>query len=260
MATTKRTVEVELATSGLDAAGRPQRIPLVTDDSGNAVAVEAPPAIEPELEGEHMLINIGPQHPATHGVLRLVLELDGETVVKCTPHIGYLHSSFEKLGEFRTWNQVIPLTDRMDYLAPLIYNCAYAMAVEKLMGVQVTERCKVVRVICMELDRIFSHLLWLGTTGIDIGAFTVFLWTFQEREKIYDLHEALTGARITTSATRIGGMMADLPEGWTDALKRFINELPRTLDEVEAMLNNNGLWIGRNVDIGVMSGPDAINY
>ena len=221
---------------------------------------ELPAGMEPELHGEHMLINIGPQHPATHGVLRLVLELDGEVVIKCIPHIGYLHSSFEKIGEYRTWNQIIPLTDRMDYLAPLIYNCAYAMAVEKLMGVTVTERCKVVRVICMELDRIFSHLLWLGTTAIDIGAFTVFLWTFQERERIYDLHEAFTGARITTSATRIGGMMADLPVGWIDALQTFVNNLPRTLDEVEAMLTNNGLWVGRNVDIGTISGDDAINY
>jgi NADH-quinone oxidoreductase subunit D len=218
-----------------------------------------PGGMEPELHGEHMLINIGPQHPATHGVLRLVLELDGETVIKCTPHIGYLHSSFEKLGEYRTWNQVIPLTDRMDYLAPLIYNCAYAMAVEKLMGVQVTERCKVTRVICMELDRIFSHLLWLGTTAIDIGAFTVFLYTFQERERIYTLHEALTGARITTSATRIGGMMADLPEGWIGELRNFVDTLPRTLDEVETLLTNNQIWIGRNQDVGAISAADAVS-
>jgi NADH-quinone oxidoreductase subunit D len=193
-------------------------------------------------------------------VLRLVLELDGETVVQCIPHIGYLHSSFEKLGEYRTWNQVIPLTDRMDYLAPLIYNCAYAMAVEKMMGIEVTERCKVVRVICMELDRIFSHLLWLGTTAIDIGAFTVFLWTFQERERIYTLHEKLTGARITTSATRIGGMMADLPEGWIDALRSFMDRVPNTLDEVETLLTHNQIWIGRNRDVGVISAEDAVNY
>ena len=219
-----------------------------------------PEGMEPEMHGEHMLINIGPQHPATHGVLRLVLELDGEVVIRCVPHIGYLHSSFEKIGEYRTWNQIIPLTDRMDYLAPLIYNCAYAMAVEKLMGIEVTERCKVMRVICMELDRIFSHLLWIGTTAIDIGAFTVFLWTFQQREEIYSLHEAFTGARITTSATRIGGMMADFPVGWIDALQSFMKGLPGVLDEVEAMLTNNGLWVGRNVDIGVINAEDAVNY
>ncbi|HLL47563.1 MAG TPA: hypothetical protein VK399_12685, partial [Longimicrobiaceae bacterium] len=216
--------------------------------------------VQEDIAGEHMLINIGPQHPATHGVLRLVLELDGETVVRCIPHIGYLHSSFEKLGEYRDWNQVIPLTDRMDYLAPLIYNCAYAMAVEKLMGVTVTERCKVVRVICMELDRIFSHLLWLGTTGIDLGAFTVFLYTFQERERIYDLHEAFTGARITTSSTRIGGMMADLPSGWIEKLQEFVDTFPRTLEEVDTLLTNNGIWIGRTQGVGVISGEDAVNW
>ncbi len=212
------------------------------------------------IAGEHMLINIGPQHPATHGVLRLVLELDGETVVRCIPHIGYLHSSFEKLGEYRDWNQVVPLTDRMDYLAPLIYNCCYAMAVEKLMGIEVTERCKVVRVICMELDRIFSHLLWLGTTAIDLGAFTVFLYTFQERERIYDLHEAFTGARLTTSSTRIGGMMADLPPGWIEQLQKFLDTFPRTLDEVETLLTHNSIWIGRTQGVGVISAEDAVNF
>jgi NADH-quinone oxidoreductase subunit D len=243
-----RTVEYLVTRSPeLDERGKPIRMPVL------------PPGMEPEIHGEHMLINIGPQHPATHGVLRLVLELDGETVVSCIPHIGYLHSSFEKLGEYRTWNQIIPLTDRMDYLAPLIYNCAYAMAVEKLMGIEVTERCKVVRVICMELDRIFSHLLWLGTTAIDIGAFTVFLWTFQERERIYSLHEDFTGARITTSATRIGGMMADLPNGWIETLRNFVDTVPATLDEVETLLTNNQIWIGRNKDVGIISGEDAIN-
>ncbi|MGH7444446.1 MAG: NADH-quinone oxidoreductase subunit D, partial [Longimicrobiales bacterium] len=244
-----RTVEYLVSRNAeMGADGRPVRMPAL------------PASVEPEWHGEHMLINLGPQHPATHGVLRLVLELDGETVIRCIPHVGYLHSSFEKLGEYRTWNQVIPLTDRMDYLAPLIYNCAYAMAVEKMMGIDVTERCKVVRVICMELDRIFSHLLWIGTTGIDIGAFTVFLYTFQERERIYSLHEAFTGARITTSATRIGGMMADLPVGWTDALRHFVDTLPKTLDEVETLLTHNNIWIGRNRDIGMIGADDAVSY
>jgi NADH-quinone oxidoreductase subunit D len=214
---------------------------------------------EPQLEGSSMLINMGPQHPATHGVLRLVLELDGETVVRCIPHIGYLHSSFEKLGEYRDWNQIVPLTDRMDYLAPLIYNCAYVMAVEKMMGVEVTERCKVVRVICMELDRIFSHLLWLGTWAIDVGAFTPFLYAFQEREKVYTLHDAFVGARITTSATRVGGMMADIPEGWAEGVRTFVNELPRTLDEIDTLLATNGIHLGRTQGVGVISGEDAIN-
>ena len=215
---------------------------------------------EPSFEAERMLINIGPQHPATHGVLRLLCELDGETVVRVIPDIGYLHSSFEKLGEYRTWNQIVPLTDRMDYLAPLIYNCAYVMSVEKLMGIEVTERCKVVRVILMELDRIFGHLLWLGTTGIDVGAFTVFLYTFQERERIYKLHEGLTGARITTSATRVGGMMADLPEGWTEELRAFLRTFPNTLAEVDRLLTGNQIHIGRTQGVGAISAEDAVNY
>lgn len=190
---------------------------------------------EVDLEAEPLVINIGPQHPATHGVLRLVLQLDGETIVRCTPHIGYLHSSFEKLSEYREWNQVIPLTDRMDYLAPMMYNVGYALAVEQLLGVETTPRCTVVRLLCCELNRILSHLLWLGTTAIDIGAYTPFLYTYQERERIYNLHEAYTGARMTTSVTRVGGMMADLPPGWTDAVRDFIETFPKTLDEVDAL-------------------------
>ena len=246
----RRTVELEVGGSremGVD--GSPVLSPIAPFD-----------VPEPEIDTEHMLINIGPQHPATHGVLRLVCELDGETVKKVTPHIGYLHSSFEKLGEYRTWNQIVPLTDRMDYLAPLIYNCAYVMSVEKLMGIEVTERCKVARVICMELDRIFGHLLWLGTTAIDVGAFTPFLYAFQERERIYTLHESLTGARITTSATRVGGMMADLPEGWTDGVRDFANTFPDTLAEIDLLLTNNQIHIGRTQGIGAIGADDAINY
>ena len=215
---------------------------------------------EPELGTEEMLINIGPQHPATHGVLRLICELDGETVLRVTPDIGYLHSSFEKLGEYRTWNQIVTLTDRMDYLAPLIYNCAYVMSVEKLMGIEVTERCKVVRVICMELDRIFGHLLWLGTTAIDVGAFTPFLYAFQQRERIYLLHEALTGARITTSSTRVGGMMADLPDGWIDGVRSFLDTFPNTLAEIDRLLTGNQIHIGRTQGVGAITGDEAINY
>ena len=215
---------------------------------------------EPVLDSRNMLINLGPQHPATHGVLRLVLELDGETVVRCIPDIGYLHSSFEKLGEYRTYNQIVPLTDRMDYLAPLIYNCAYAMSVEKLMGIEVTERCRIVRIICMELDRIFSHLLWLGTTAIDVGAFTPFLYAFQQRERIYRLHEAFTGARITTSATRVGGMMADIPEGWDRGVSDFLDQFPRTLDEIDSLLTTNAIHLGRTQGVGVISGAEALNH
>ena len=206
MATTKRTVDVSLSTSGLDAQGRPQRVPLVVDQTGSPVLLEAPPSLEPDLEGEHMLINIGPQHPATHGVLRLVLELDGETVVRCIPHIGYLHCGFEKIGEYRQYNQIIPWTDREDYLNSPGNNVAFALGAERLFGIEITERCKVLRVMACEMSRIISHLVWLGTTSIDIGAFTPFLWAFQQREVIYEMLESWIGARLTTSLTRVGGM------------------------------------------------------
>ena len=261
MSTTKRTLEVELSTSGLDAQGRPQRVPvLVSEATGAPMTLEAPPSLEPDLEGEHMLINIGPQHPATHGVLRLVLELDGETVVRCIPHIGYLHCGFEKIGEYRTYNQIIPWTDREDYLNSPGNNVAFALTAERLFGVEITERCKVLRVMLMELSRIISHLVWLGTTCIDIGAFTPFLWSFQERERVYRLLENWIGARLTTTFTRVGGMGADIPEGWLDGLRDFVETFPRTLDEVDAMVTRNGIWVGRTVGLGAMTADEALNY
>jgi NADH-quinone oxidoreductase subunit D len=213
----------------------------------------------PGLATQNMILNIGPQHPATHGVLRIVVELDGEKIVKCTPHIGYLHTGFEKLGEYRTWNQNIPLTDRMDYLAPMMYNIGYALAVEKLLGIEITPRCEVIRVICMELNRILSHLIWVGTTAIDIGAFTPFLYTFQERERIYNLHEAYVGARMTTSSSRVGGMLADVPPGWLDGVREFVETFPKTLDETDRLLTQNSIWIGRTQGVGVMEAEAAIN-
>ena len=255
----KRTVEVSLSTSGLDAEGRPQRTPLVVDEGGRVTTLEAPPSLEPELEGEHMLINIGPQHPATHGVLRLVLELDGETVVRCIPHVGYLHCGFEKIGEYRQYNQIIPWTDREDYLNSPGNNVAFALGAERLFGVEITPRCTVLRVIAMELSRIMSHLVWLGTTCIDIGAFTPFLWSFQERERIYTLIEQWTGARLTTSMTRVGGMMADIPDGWMDGLRDFVRTFPKTIDEVDRMVTRNGIWVGRTIGIGAMSATDSVN-
>ncbi len=257
---TKRTVDVALSTTGLDSQGRPQRVPLVTDESGNVTTMEAPPALEPELEGEHMLINLGPQHPATHGVLRLVLELDGETVVRCIPHVGYLHCGFEKIGEYRQYNQIIPWTDREDYLNSPGNNVAFALGAERLFGIECTERCKVLRVIAMEMSRIMSHLVWLGTTCIDIGAFTPFLWSFQERENIYNLLEGWCGARLTTSLTRVGGMIADVPDGWVEGLKGFLQTFPKTIAEVDRMVTRNGIWVGRTIGIGAMSATEALNY
>jgi NADH-quinone oxidoreductase subunit D len=260
MATTTRTVEVELSTTGLDAQGRPQRVPLATDEAGNLVPVTATPALEPELEGEHMLINIGPQHPATHGVLRLVLELDGETVVRCVPHIGYLHCGFEKIGEYRQYNQIIPWTDREDYLNSPGNNVAFALGAERLFGIEITERCKVLRVIAMELSRLISHCVWLGTFCIDIGAFTPFLWIFQQRERVYTMLESWIGARLTTTLTRVGGMGADIPDGWTEDLANFIRTFPKVLDECNTMLTKNAIWVGRTVGLGAMSADEAINY
>jgi NADH-quinone oxidoreductase subunit D len=240
-----------LATPGVDETGHPIRVPLGVGNGGRGY--------REDLGAEHMLVNIGPQHPATHGVLRLVLELEGETVKRCIPHIGYLHSGFEKQGEYRQYNQIIPLTDRTDYLSPMANNVCLALAVEKLMGIEVTERCKVLRVIACEMSRIISHLVWLGTTGIDLGAFTPFLWSFQERERIYNLQEAWTGARLTTSLTRVGGLMADIPEGWEAGLKEFTNTFPQTLAEVDTMFTRNAIWIGRTQGVGALSAEEAIN-
>jgi NADH-quinone oxidoreductase subunit D len=244
---TSRVVELDLATTGVDALGRPMRVPLGVD-TGN------------ELSTEHMLINIGPQHPATHGVLRLVVELDGEVVVRCIPHVGYLHSGFEKLGEYRHYNQIVPLTDRTDYLSPMSNNVCLAMAAEALMGIETTERCTVLRVIACEMSRIISHLVWLGTTCIDVGAFTPFLWTFQQRERVYNLQEAWTGARLTTSLTRVGGMLADIPEGFDVGLRDFCRTFPSVLDEVDKLLTRNAIWCGRTQGLGVMTAEEAINY
>ncbi len=262
MATTKRTVEVELSTTGLDAQGRPQRVPLAVDESGARSRVDAPPSIEPDLDGEHMLINIGPQHPATHGVLRLVLELDGETVVRCIPHIGYLHCGFEKIGEYRQYNQIIPWTDREDYLNSPGNNVAFALGAERLFGIEITERCKVLRVIACELSRIISHLVWLGTTCIDIGAFTPFLWAFQQREN--DLRHARRldrrAAHDDAHARRRHGRRHP---GQLDS--RQLNGVHQrrsrsVVDEIDRVVTRNGIWVGRTVGLGVMSPDEAINY
>src|SRR5258706_112183 len=239
-----RTVELDLATPGLDAQGQPTRVPLAASDLG----------------GEHLLLNMGPQHPATHGVLRLVVELDGETVVRCIPHVGYLHSGFEKLGEYRHYNQIIPLTDRTDYLSPMANNVGMALAAEKLMGITITPRCTVLRVIACEMSRIISHMVWLGTTSIDLGAFTPFLWAFQERERIYNLQEMWTGARLTTSLTRVGGLMADSPDAFVEGLREFTATVPNTLAEIDRVLTRNAVWAGRTQGVGVMTAAEAINY
>ncbi len=217
-----------------------------------------PPETEDALHGEKMVINMGPSHPSTHGVLRLVLTLDGEVVTSVQPHVGYLHRGMEKIAEGMTYNQFVPYTDRLDYLAPLSNNVAYILAVEKLLGITVPPRAQVIRVICCEIARISAHLLWLGTGALDLGAATVFFHTFRERETLYNIIEALTGARLTTSYTRVGGLMRDLPSGWTDQVRAFIDAFPAALDEVDSLLTRNRIWMKRTQGVGRIGAADAI--
>lgn len=213
-----------------------------------------------DIVGEKLVLNMGPSHPATHGVLRMILELDGETITKAEPDVGYLHRGDEKIAENMHYNQFVPYTDRLDYLAPLANNVAYALAVEKLMGWEVPERGRAIRVICCELARISAHLLGVGVFAMDVGAMTVFLYTFTEREKIYNLCEQLTGARFTTSYTRVGGQIRDLPEGFTEAVLKFLAEVEPVIDEIDKLLTRNAIFIARTQDIGVITKADAIAY
>lgn len=213
-----------------------------------------------ELLGETLTINMGPSHPSTHGVLRIVLELDGEIITKATPDIGYLHRGDEKIAENMQYNQFVPYTDRLDYLAPLANNVAYALAVEKLMGWTLPPRGQAIRVIACELARISSHLLGVGCYAMDIGAMTVFLYTFTQRETIYNLCEQLTGARFTTSYTRIGGMTRDMPPGFEDGVRRFLGDLLPCLDEIDKLLTRNPIWLDRTKNVGVIGKDDAIAY
>src|SRR4029079_1688394 len=210
--------------------------------------------------GEKMVINMGPSHPATHGVLRLVLELDGEIITKATPDIGFLHRGDEKIAENMQYNQFVPYTDRLDDLAPLSNNVAYALAVEKLMGCEIPARGKAIRTICCETSRISSHLLGLGAMALDLGAMSVFLYTFTEREKLYNLFELLTGARFTTSYTRVGGQIRDLPESFIPQLERFMDDFIPQLDEIDKLLTRNRIFVDRTRDVGVITKDRAIAY
>src|SRR6476660_9013607 len=180
-----------------------------------------------------MTLNMGPQHPSTHGVLRVVLELDGETVLNAKPIIGYLHTGMEKQAEYKTYTQSIPQTDRMDYLAPMSNNLALCLAAEKLIGIEAPPRAQAIRVLLTELTRISAHCVWLGTHALDIGAMTVFFYCFREREKILNLIEAASGGRLRPSYFRIGGLMMDIPEGFLDRCRTFVNEMPAHVDEYE---------------------------
>ncbi len=207
-----------------------------------------------------MTISMGPQHPSTHGVLRVELVLDGEMVVKATPDIGYLHTGMEKLFEYKKYQQGIVITDRMDYLNPLGNNLAYVMAAEKLLELEIPERAQTIRVLFCELQRIASHLVWLGTHALDIGAMTVFFYCFREREKILNLIEAASGGRLTPSYFRIGGLMMDLPSGFERRVKQFLDGFPKALDDFQKLLTGNRIFQKRTQNVGRISGADAIDW
>jgi NADH-quinone oxidoreductase subunit D len=220
-----------------------------------------PAHIETSRErNDTLTINMGPSHPATHGVLRCVLELDGETVVACDPVIGYLHRGMEKIAENRTYLQFIPYTDRMDYLSPLAANVGFALAVEELLGIEVPARCQVLRVLCAELARVGSHLVWLGTSALDLGAATMFFHTFKDREWHYDLIEDLTGARLTTSYTRVGGMAHDATADWLKRLREFVDAMPGRIDDYETLLTKNTIWLKRTQGVGRLSAKEALSF
>ncbi|MCK5923977.1 MAG: NADH dehydrogenase (quinone) subunit D [Methylococcales bacterium] len=209
---------------------------------------------------ENMLLSMGPQHPSTHGVLRLLLELDGETVVNLAPDIGFLHTGVEKTMESKTYTKGLVLTDRMDYLSPMSNNLGYILAVEKLLGIEATPRAQAIRVIMAEVARISSHLVWLGTHALDLAAMSVFLYCFREREYILDLFEMVAGQRMMVSYFRPGGLWRDLPDEFEPALRNFLDFFPAEIADYEALLKNNPIWLGRTKGIGVVSGEKAIAW
>ena len=212
------------------------------------------------METERMVLNFGPQHPSTHGTLRIAMELEGETIMKGTPEIGYLHSGFEKLGEYLDYNQYITITDRMNYLSPLCNNVAYALAAEKLIGLEVSKRTEYIRVLMCELSRIADHILNVGMLAVDLGAMTAFLYGFKLREDIYDLFELATGTRLTTSYTLVGGLMRDIPEDYDKAVLKVLDEVGAVAKDIETLLNKNRIWQIRTKNIGIITKDDAISY
>jgi NADH-quinone oxidoreductase subunit D len=205
-----------------------------------------------------MTLNMGPQHPSTHGVLRVVLELDGETVVRARSIIGYLHTGMEKQAEYKTYTQSIPQTDRMDYLAPMSNNLALCLAAEKLVGIEAPARAQAIRVLLTELTRISAHCTWLGTHALDIGAMTVFFYCFREREKVLSIYDQVCGARMTASYFRVGGLSADIPAGFLDKCQKFVDEMPAHADEYERLLSKNPIWLARTKGVAPLSASDAI--
>jgi NADH-quinone oxidoreductase subunit D len=213
-----------------------------------------------ERDKDTMTLNMGPQHPSTHGVFRVILEMDGEVVETAEPEIGYLHTGIEKTSENKRYVHVIPMTDRLDYLNPPGNNLAFCLATEKLLGVEIPERAQALRVIMCELARIASHLVWLGTHALDIGAMTVFLYCWREREMVLDLNEEISGVRMMTSYIRIGGVAKDATRPWLDGIRDFIDYFPAKVDEYESLLTKNPIWMDRTQGIGVFSREEAINW
>src|SRR5499426_3133908 len=210
-------------------------------------------------EDKTMIINMGPQHPCTHGVLRLLLEIDGEAVVRMMPDIGFLHTGIEKTCEAKFYQQVVPLTDRIDYLCPMVNNYCYVLAVEKLLGLEIPPRALYMRVLLAELQRISSHLVWLGTHAMDIGAMSVFLYCFREREDLLRIYEMVSGQRMMTSYFRIGGLALEPPRGWQQRVKQFIDAFPSKVDEYEDLLTDNPIWIGRTKGVGYIALEDMLD-
>ena len=213
-----------------------------------------------ELSTEKLVLNFGPSHPATHGTLRVIMEIDGEVVTKVTPEIGFLHCGFEKLGEHLDYNQYITVTDRMNYLSPMCNNVAFVLAAEKLLDLEVPKRAQYIRVLMCELSRIADHLLQIGMQAVDVGALTIFLYGFRLRERIYDLFELAYGARLTTRYTRVGGLMRDLPDAFVPAAHELLDRAPATFKEIDGLLTHNRIWLDRTRDIGPISHDDAISY
>jgi len=227
------------------------------------LSVPSPHSItDPALAGKTntMVLNMGPHHPSTHGVLRLVVELDGETVVNVAPDVGFLHTGIEKNMEFKTYQQAVVMTDRTDYLAPLSNNLSYVLAVEKLMGVEIPERPTVARVLLVELQRISSHLVWLSSHALDLAAMSVFLYGFREREQILDIFEMVSGARMMTSYFRVGGLAYDLPSDFLPTVKALLDIMPSRIDEYESLLTNNIIWQERTMGVGAIDSAAAIQY
>jgi NADH-quinone oxidoreductase subunit D len=248
-------------TTGATLAGfRPAEdliIPDVKDVVEESTSHHHPHGSDP-VSDQTMVLNMGPQHPSTHGVLRLVLEVDGETVISCAPDIGYLHTGIEKTCEAKFYQQVVPLTDRIDYLCPMTNNLAYALAVEKLLELEIPERAQYLRVLFNELTRIQSHLVWLGTHAMDIGALTVFLYCFREREDLLRIFEAVSGQRMMTSYIRVGGLALEPPLDIYPTIRKFLQDFPSKIEEYEGLLNANPIWMGRLKGVGYLSPENAI--